>query len=167
MAYFYKLKGDLNNEFLELEKGKSKLSIFRNKFLKNKGLLEEGMSYYQFYDKIKLTADQVEKLDIPDKELKQDGTPRKNSKTMKDLQKEYTKYLKDNDVDLSLDYNRLGFMYMDLIGVFGIRISYQHFNHNDTVYFSSSEKLEKDNKDIIEINGSEYYKVLEGIMWQI
>ena len=161
MTYFYKLKGNLNNEFLELEKGKSKLSIFRNKFLKSKGLLEEGMSYYQFYDKIKLTDSQTEKLDIPKKELKQDGTPRKNSKTMKDLQKEYINYLKSNDVDLSLDYNSLGFMYMDLIGVFGTRISYQHFNHNDTVYFSSSEKVQNNNKDIIEINGSEFYKVLE------
>lgn len=80
--HFYKFKGDLNKKLVNFAVETQKIRQLRNKFLKVNNLLKNGMPYYDFTINPKLTSEQLSLLNIPEKELKKNGEPRKDSKTI-------------------------------------------------------------------------------------
>lgn len=161
--HFYKFRGRLNDDLVKLAIQTHKIKHLRNKFLKANGLLKNGMPYYDFTINPKLTSEQLSLLNIPEKELKKNGEPRKDSKTMKNFIEKYHQLLKDNQIDLNNDPDRdFNNEFRDLYKLNGF--IHQEFNHstmvyNDTLYCKGSEL--KSHKDIKEIKGLEFYEVLE------
>lgn len=161
--HFYKFKGDLNKKLVNFAVETQKIRQLRNKFLKVNNLLKNGMPYYDFTINPKLTSEQLSLLNIPEKELKKNGEPRKDSKTMKEFVEGYHQLLKDNQIDLNFDPDReFNDEFRNLYKFDGsIR---QEFNHSTMVYsgtlYCKGSELEK-HKDIEEIKGLEFYEVLE------
>lgn len=161
--HFYKFKGKLNKKLVKLKIEIQKIKQLRNQFLKVNGLLDDGMIYYDFTINPKLTSEQISLLNIPEKELKKNGEPRKDSKTMKEFVEGYHQYLKDNQINLNSDPDR------DFNNQFRYLYKFdgsmrQEFNHSTMVYggtlYCKGSELEN-HEDIEEIKGLEFYEVLE------
>ena len=159
---FYKFKDELNQKMVYLTKQKQLIRDLRNQFLKEHDLLYDGIPYYDFMIDLELTSEQIDLLDIPAKELKQNGQPRKDSKTMKTLKQKYYDYLEQHDIDITIKPDReLSLKLMSLYEIgSSIRNGYSNksFIHNDTFYYNGSPLIDHD--DIITIDGLEYYQAL-------
>lgn len=161
--YFYKFKDTLNEKLLKYLKLEEKVNDVRDNFLENKGLLEHGMSYYKFVFEPMLTYEQVRKLDIPKSELKKNGEPRKDSKTMKAFNKEYQDELVKNNLNLRKNpKEEIRWTIHNLFEMNGtsFRFSYAYFSRKETVYLKSNAPL-KEHKNVIAIRGSELYQAFE------
>lgn len=161
MNNFYKFKGKLNEKMVKAYHEVKKVKKLRNQFMKDKGLFKNGINFYDFTTIPRLTPQQIQLLNIPEKELKTDGMPRKGSKTYKAFVDEYQQMLKDNNVLLDDSaYMTIRFRLHDLMeNPFG-EVSYQHFVRDDIFYCGSNRTL-KEHEDVIKIKGSEYHKALE------
>lgn len=163
MEYFYKLAGELNEKYLKEMNLSMKIKRARNEFLKERGLLNDGMEYYDFTLVPNLTWSQLRALNAPKDELKMDGTPRKNSATMKKFNKEYKEHLESKGISTNKNDDPENFLrwgFFDLMIDRPMRFSHSRFCANGTVYYKGNSKL-KESDEIIKITGSEFYTAYE------
>lgn len=161
--HFYTFEGKLNETLVALHDEIHHIKSLRDAFLKENGLLKQGTEYYDFTKDLDLTPEQIELLNPPKSQLKQDGTFRKNAKILKGFQESYHTFLADKGIDLERDASsELQSKLLNLIDTLsGISFRYSVILRNGKMYYKGTNPLEH-RDGVIKITGLEYYKVLEG-----